>query len=135
MTAPDRSSIPVTNALRHHPSRTGILFLGLVVSFLGTQAPLQAQVAPADSAFFVHVTQQMLDAITSGDTTVWAHQLAPEWVEADEEGRYITRSELLAGLHPLPPGQHGTLTLDRWRFMGGGTTVVMTYDADEVHDY
>jgi hypothetical protein len=41
----------------------------------------------------------------------------------------------LAALHPLPAGQQGKLTLDRWRFIGKGTTVVFTYDADEVHDY
>jgi hypothetical protein len=77
----------------------------------------------------------MLDAVTSGDTTVWARYLAPEWLEADEEGHYISRADLLAGLHPLPPGQHGTLILDRWRFSGSGTTIVFSYDADEVHDY
>lgn len=125
----------MTDPLRHPRFRTSILLLGALVAGFITLTPLQAQVAPADSAFFVHVTQQMLDAITSGDTTVWARELAPDWIEADEEGRYISRADLLGGLHPLPPGQHGTLTLDRWRLMGGGDMVVMTYDADEVHDY
>src|SRR5258705_5400126 len=94
-----------------------------------------AQSEPRDSAFFLRVTQQMIDAVTSGDTTVWARSWGPEWVEADEEGPYISRTELLAGLHPLPTGQQGTLTLARWHFMGSGTTIVVTYDADEVHDY
>ena len=109
------------------------LLFGLFVLLL--PASVEAQISSADSAFFLRVTQQMIDAITTGDTTTWARVLAPEWIETDEEGHYITRAELLASLHPLPPGQQGVLKVDRWRFMGGQGTVVLTYDIDEVHHY
>ena len=112
-----------------------LILAGVLACAAGSARPIEAQVTAADSTFFVRVTQQMLDAVTSGDTTVWARYLAPEWVETDEEGRYISRTDQLAAMHPLPAGQHGSLTLDRWKFMAEGGTVVMTYDADEVHDF
>lgn len=114
------------------PKRLLVLF---VLSLTGFPATAYAQLAPADSIFFLRTTQALLDAVTSGDTTVWARVLAPEWTETDEEGRYLSRSDLLAALHPLPAGQTGKLTLDRWKFIVADDVVVMTYDADEEHHY
>lgn len=94
-----------------------------------------AQVAPADSAHLVLVSQQLMDAITSGDTTIWAATLAPDWFLSDEEGNHVDRSAQLAYLHPLPEGQTGSITVTHPRFTGGGDVAVITYDADEVHHY
>jgi hypothetical protein len=42
---------------------------------------------------------------------------------------------LAAGLHPLPPGQQGKLTLTRRHLTGGPAVAVISYDADEEHHY
>jgi hypothetical protein len=70
-------------------------------------APVAAQVPPADSAWLVATTQSLLDAVTSGDTAIWAPQLAPDWFQATEEGEIVDRAEFLAGLRALPRGQKG----------------------------
>jgi hypothetical protein len=94
-----------------------------------------AQVPPADSAMFVAVTQQLLDAVTDGDSTVWARYLSPRWALTDEEGRRIVRSDFLRDLHPLPSGQTGKLRLADWHIVGTPTVAVMSYAADEEHVY
>ncbi len=94
-----------------------------------------AQVAPKDSAYLVATTQALLDAVTAGDSTVWAPHLAPEWFLTDEEGQHLTRGAFLAGFRPLPPGQQGHLRLTTWHLIGGVDVAVMSYDADEEHDF
>jgi len=94
-----------------------------------------AQVAPKDSAHLVATTQALLDAVTAGDSAVWAPNLAPQWFLTDEEGQHMTRGAFLAGFRPLPPGQQGRLRLTAWHLTGGGDVAVMSYDADEEHDF
>jgi Domain of unknown function (DUF4440) len=94
-----------------------------------------AQVPPKDSAYLVATTQALLDAVTAGDSTVWAPNLAPEWFLTDEEGQHTTREAFLARLRPLPPGQQGRLQLTRWHLTGGSDVAVMSYDASEEHDF
>jgi hypothetical protein len=107
-----------------------------VLLFLLLQARLAtAQVSPKDSAYLVNTTQALLDAITNGDSTVWAPLLAPEWFLTDEEGQHLTRKDFLAGLHPLPPGQQGTLTVANVHLVGSSSVAVISYDAEEEHHY
>ena len=97
--------------------------------------PAAAQVPARDSTWLVATTQSLLDAITSGDTSVWAPHLAPNWLQATEEGELVDRGEFLAGLRGLPPGQKGKLTLTRHRLTGDSAVAVLSYDADEWHDF
>ena len=94
-----------------------------------------AQVAPKDSIYLVATTQALLDAVTAGDSAVWAPHLAPTWFLTDEEGQHMTRVAFLAGFRPLPPGQQGRLRLTNWHLTGGSDVAVMSYDADEEHDF
>jgi hypothetical protein len=94
-----------------------------------------AQVAPKDSAHLVTTTQMLLDAVTAGDSTVWAPHLAPEWFLTDEEGQHLTRAAFLASFRPLPAGQEGRLRLAAWHLSGKGDVAVISYDADEEHDF
>jgi len=94
-----------------------------------------AQVSPKDSIYLVNTTQALLDAITNGDSTVWAPVLVPEWFLTDEEGQHITRKDFLAGLHPLPPGQSGTLRVANVHLVGSAAVAVISYDALEEHHY
>lgn len=111
------------------------LTLAAVLSTVAIAAPLSAQVAVRDSVFLVDLSQKLMDGITSGDTAVWAGALAPDWFLTDEEGNHLDRGAQLAYLHPLPPGQTGTITVTHPRFTGGRDVAVISYDADEVHHY
>jgi len=94
-----------------------------------------AQVSRADSAALTNRTQQLMDAITSGDTTLWAASLLPRWMLTDEEGQHLGRSEFLSGMRGLPSGQHGSLRCENYRLVGARGVTVLSYDIAEWHDY
>ena len=108
---------------------------GLLILLALAAQPALAQVSPADSAYLVTTSQALMNAVTDGDSAVWARQLAPNWILSDEEGNLSGRGEFLAGLHPLPAGQSGKITLSRWQLTGGPGVAVIAYDADEEHHY
>jgi Domain of unknown function (DUF4440)/Domain of unknown function (DUF3471) len=56
-------------------------------------------------------TQQLLDAIAKGDKTVWEQYLAEGSIYADEEGRILTKEDLLKELAPLPAGYVGSIKI------------------------
>lgn len=109
--------------------------LALLALFGAAPARGIAQVAPADSAALLSITRRLLDAITAGDSAVWAPQLSPRWFLSDEEGHHVTRAEFLSNLHPLPSGQSGVLRLAEWHLTGGPGVVVLSYDIEEQHNY
>ena len=102
---------------------------------LAATTAARAQLSRSDSSAIVATTRRLLDAITDGDSSIWAPYLAPAWFLIDEEGRRLTRAEFLRGLRPLPAGQHGTLDLGAWHLVSAGTAAVMSYDIEERHDY
>ena len=106
-----------------------LLLLGLIAG------PAAAQVPAADSAWLLATTQSLLDGVTNGDTAVWSRHLAPDWIQATEEGEVVDRAGFLADLRGLPPGQEGSLTLTRRRLTGDSTVAVLSYDADEWHNF
>lgn len=116
-----------------HPS-FGPLLAAIALA-AATARPSLAQVSPADSAAFVAITQQLMDAITNGDSSVWAPHLSPRWFITDEEGQHVPRTEFLAGLRGLPAGQRGQLKVTRWHLVGGPQVAVLSYDIDEWHDF
>jgi hypothetical protein len=111
---------------------TGALAAVMIVATAGV---VPAQVAPKDSAWLVTTTQSLLDAVTTGDSSVWSPVLAADWSVSDEEGGVTGRAEFLAGLRPLPSGQTGRLTLTRPRLAARPGVAVLSYDAEELHDY
>lgn len=110
------------------------LVLRIVAGALAA-APLSAQLSARDTAEFLSTTQALLDAITTGDTGVWAPHLAPDWFATDEEGNRLSRGEFLAQMHPLPAGQSGILKVGAWHLVGHGDWAVFTYDIEETHHF
>ena len=108
--------------------------MGVLLTVWGAPA-IRAQVSRGDSAMFVAITQQLLDAVTDGDSGVWARHLSTRWTMTDEEGHRIGRTVFLRDLHPLPSGQSGNLRLADWHLVGTPTVTVMSYAADEEHMY
>jgi len=107
----------------------------LVVCSLSVPRSSGAQVSAADSAWLMRTTQALLDAITYGDSAVWARHLAPRWFITDEEGRSITRSAFLKELRGLPPGQQGRLQVQHPSFVSAPGVLVMSYESNEWHNY
>jgi hypothetical protein len=116
-------------------NRTLLVLALLLVSATPPCAAADAQVAPTDSAVLVTLTQSLLDAVTHGDSAVWAPHLSPSWFLIDEEGNRLSRAEFLAGLRPLPAGQSGSLRIGDRYLAGAGDVVVLSYAIEEEHDY
>ena len=77
------------------------------------------------------ITQELLDAVTRGDRDPWLLYLADDCLLTTEDGRTLTKRELVDQIHPLPAGSAGTLKMANPKVRSYGTTAVITYDALE----
>lgn len=76
-------------------------------------------------------TQQLLDAITSGDPSVWDQTLDANARVIDENGEVLDRKAMVAGVRPLPPGIGGALRPVDFQATVLGDIALTTYVADE----
>ena len=72
-------------------------------------------------------TQEMLDAIARGDKTVWERYLAEGSIYADEEGRVLTKNELIKELRPLPPGYQGSIKVGETKSLVQENVAVLSH--------
>jgi hypothetical protein len=77
------------------------------------------------------ITQQLLDAIAVGDKAVWDKYLADTCLYSSEDGRTLTKAQLLEELRPLPTGYVGKLRVANPQVRQHGDTAIITYDAME----
>src|SRR6185436_17049319 len=85
----------------------------------------------AEEKFFVRATQEMCDAVATGDTAVWSRYMVGDCLVTDEEGNTMTKARFLAELHPLPKGYRGTIRVTHPRVVVLGETAALTADLDE----
>jgi hypothetical protein len=76
-------------------------------------------------------TQRLLDAVSSGDASVWAQTLDERARIVDEGGQVLDRKATVEGIRPLPPGVSGTLRVTRFQATLDQDTAVTTYVAEE----
>lgn len=72
-------------------------------------------------------TQEMLDAVARGDKAVWDRYLAEGSIYADEEGRVLTKDELIKELRPLPPGYQGSIKVGETKSLVQENVVVLSH--------
>jgi len=72
-------------------------------------------------------TQEMLDAVARGDKAVWERYLAEGSIYADEEGRVLTKDELIKELRPLPPGYQGSIKVGETKSLVRENVVVLSH--------
>lgn len=77
------------------------------------------------------ITQELLDAVAIGDRAVWGRYLADTCLYSSEDGRTLTKAQLLEELRPLPEGYIGKLRMTNPQVREYGDTAVITYDAME----
>src|SRR5262245_54620131 len=109
---------------------TRLLYVVLAVSACRTAPEVRA---PDNSdATLRAIPQQMLDAVTAGDPSVWDRYVDPDIVYVSEAGDIETKKSLLAQLAPLPAGVSGHLSLARFvAHVHGDTAVVLQVDDEE----
>jgi hypothetical protein len=98
----------------------------MLVLFLGATPP--AEDVPA---LLRARAEQLLDAITRGDPSVWDHAMDARARVIDEQGEVLDRKAMLASIRPLPPGVSGVLKPVDFQATVVGDTAVTTYIADE----
>jgi Domain of unknown function (DUF4440) len=94
-----------------------------------------ARIAPAgntaDSSAIVGIEQQLLDAITAGDSVAWRTFVDPSCIIVAEDGSRNSRADIIASLHPFPDGYSGHITITSPHMTFGEQFVVLQYVADE----
>jgi ketosteroid isomerase-like protein len=118
------------------PIKTLILVAALAVSGVAAQAQAQARTELVRTTgetlnWFKTTEQALLDAIAVGDTRVWDRVLDEDWVITSEEGEVQGKQEFLRGLHPLPAGLKGTLTIRELTVQEYPAFAIVRFLADE----
>jgi hypothetical protein len=81
-------------------------------------------------------TQELLDAIAPGNKAVWQRYLAEGSIYADEEGRVLTKDELIKELNPLPKGYVGSIKIGDTKVLVQDGVVVLSHrDREELELY
>lgn len=81
-------------------------------------------------------TQELLDAIASGDKAVWEKYLAEGSIYADEEGRVLTKDELIKELNPLPKGYIGSIKMGEPKVLIQADVIVLSHrDREDLELY
>ncbi len=108
----------------------------VLMAFAATASPpVETSAGKNDDATLRDLTQQLLDAVATGDKAVWERVLDERMIHVDENGVVRTKRELIAELSPLPPGLHGNLTIDRFEVRHFGDVAVVAQEAQEHLDY
>jgi len=79
----------------------------------------------------VRRTQELYDAVTTGDQTPWKKYFADDGMFFDEKGRNMNKSALVADITPLPAGYSGSIKIGKAQSHIEGDVAILSYDADE----
>lgn len=106
----------------------------LAVAAAACQPP--AVRAPASSdAILKAQTQELMDAVSTGDVKVWDKYVDPRIIYVSEDGTVETKQSLMKQIAPLPPGISGKITTIDFAIQYFGDTAVVKHVADEAEDY
>lgn len=102
------------------------------ISASSLPAPAAQPEGPAISETeLLHRTQQLYDAVSSGDATPWKTYYADDAQVYDEKGRTMDKKALVADVEPLPKGYTGILKVVHPHSIIAPGVAIMAYDCDE----
>jgi hypothetical protein len=104
------------------------LFVLLVYGNVKSQS---MEARPETKKVLLDIAQQLLDALGTGDTTMWSKHMADDCIVLDWDGNLRNRSQQLRYVHPLPPNYFRTVNIVKPVIIESGNTAVMTFMADE----
>ena len=102
-----------------------------LVGFVSAITVVSAADTPITQAELVRHTQELYDAVVSGNQAPWKKYFADDCIFADEKGRVFDKSKLVADITPLPVGYSGTIKIENAQSRIVGNTAILSYDADE----
>ncbi len=80
-------------------------------------------------------TQELLNAVSSGDARVWDRYLDANVIYLAEDGTRKTKAALLKEITPLPTGISGSISVTAFEVRLHGDTAVTTHNDLESEDY
>src|SRR4030088_3493658 len=104
--------------------------LALVIFFSGVTLAHTADV-PITQEELVRRTQELYDAVVPGNQAPWKKYFADDCIFADDKGRILDKTKLIADITPLPAGYSGTIKIDNVQSRIINDTAVLSYDANE----
>lgn len=109
-----------------------ICLLGLVCLLaMASPALSLAQTADALRDRLLQTTQALVDAIPTGDKSVWETSLTDDAILVDEFGRVTSKAETIASLRAFPKGFSGSIELRNARVDQHGDTAVLSVEEYE----
>src|SRR6266487_4047130 len=97
--------------------------LPLVTFFSGVTIACATDV-PITQDELVHRTQELYNAIVPGNQAPWKKYFA------DEKGRVLDKSKLIADINPMPAGYSGAIKIENAQSRIIGSNAILSYDAD-----
>ena len=79
----------------------------------------------------VRRTQEMFDAVATGDQRPWKKYVAEDAMYFDEKGRNMDKAALVKDVTPLPQGFSGTIKIVKPQSHIEGGVAILSYDMDE----
>jgi ketosteroid isomerase-like protein len=88
-----------------------------------------------DRALITAQTQEMADAVASGQAAVWNNYLDESVIYAEEDDTYKGKAEMLKEIVPLPKGLSGTIKIELLSFHEDGDVAVALFRQNETEHY
>jgi hypothetical protein len=104
------------------------LLLVVFMSAVSIVCPADVPIAQDE---LIRRTQELYDALASGNQQPWKKYFADDCIFADEKGRVFDKPKLLADITPLPVGYSGAIKIENAHSRIIGNTAILSYDADE----
>src|SRR5437868_12279057 len=79
----------------------------------------------------VRRTQELYDAVVPGNQAPWKKYFADDSIFADEKGRTMDKTKLVADITPMPAGYSGAIKLEQVQSRIYDNVAVLSYDANE----
>src|SRR5215211_910330 len=83
-----------------------------LIKFVFAATIVCAADVPITQDELVRRTQELYDAVVSGNQAPWKKHFADDCMFADEKGRFFDKAKLIADIAPLPAGYSGTIKIE-----------------------
>src|SRR5437660_2384658 len=77
----------------------------------------------------VRRTQELYDAVVPGNQAPWKKYFADDSIFADEKGRTMDKTKLVADITPMPTGYSGAIKLEHVQSRIDDNVAILSYDA------
>jgi hypothetical protein len=112
----------------HKKLSAALLLAGFIASSIALGAGPDATITQDE---LVRRTQELFDAVAQGNQEPWKKYYADDCLFADEKGRQMDKTKLVADISPLPKGYSGTIKVVNPMSRIIGDTAILSYDCAE----